>query len=349
MIIITRPGITEEELDHIRERIEGRGLRTHTSRGEHRIVIGCVGDEEALRELPLLRLPGVESVVPVLKPYKLPAREFAAGPTVIRVGDAGDTEIGGPELVVMAGPCSVEGRDMLLDTARRVRSAGARLLRGGAYKPRSSPYSFQGLGEQALELLSEARSETGLPVISEVMDIRHIDTVAAHVDVLQVGARNMQNFPLLSELGRIRRPVLLKRGLSATVQELLMAAEYIMTQGNSQVILCERGIRTFEPATRNTLDVAAIPVLRNETHLPVVVDPSHAAGRADLVLPLAFAAVAAGADGLLVEAHPDPESALSDGDQSLGLDAFDQLMDGVRAFATAAGRTAPTTGGGVAA
>jgi 3-deoxy-7-phosphoheptulonate synthase len=349
MIIITRPGITEPELDHIRERIEGRGLRTHISRGEHRIVVGCVGDEEALRELPLLQLPGVETVVPVLKPYKLPAREFAAGPTVIRVGDAGDTEIGGDELVVMAGPCSVEGRDMLLETARRVRAAGARMLRGGAYKPRSSPYSFQGLGEEALLLLSEARGETGLPVISEVMDIRHIDTVAEHVDVLQVGARNMQNFPLLSELGRIRRPVLLKRGLSATVEELLMAAEYIMTQGNSQVILCERGIRTFEPSTRNTLDVAAIPVLRAETHLPVVVDPSHAAGRADLVLPLAYAAVAAGADGLLVEAHPDPESALSDGDQSLGLDGFARLMDGVRAFATAAGRAAPAAGDGVAA
>jgi 3-deoxy-7-phosphoheptulonate synthase len=347
MIIITRPGITEPELDHIRERVESRGLRTHTSRGEHRIVIGCVGDEEALREIPLLRLPGVESVVPVLKPYKLPAREFAAGPTVIRVGDAGDTEIGGGALVVMAGPCSVEGHDMLLETARRVRAAGARLLRGGAYKPRSSPYSFQGLGEEALRLLSEAREDTGLPVISEVMDIRHIDTVAEHVDVLQVGARNMQNFPLLSELGRIRRPVLLKRGLSATINELLMAAEYIMTQGNHQVILCERGIRTFEPATRNTLDVAAIPVLRQETHLPVVVDPSHAAGRADLVLPLAYAAVAAGADGLLVEAHPDPEQARSDGDQSLTLDDFDRLMEGVRAFAAAAGRTAP--GAGVAA
>ncbi|MEJ2502759.1 MAG: 3-deoxy-7-phosphoheptulonate synthase, partial [Gemmatimonadota bacterium] len=243
--------------------------------------------------------------------------------------------------------CSVEGHDMLLETARRVRAAGARLLRGGAYKPRSSPYSFQGLGEEALRLLSEAREDTGLPVISEVMDIRHIDTVAEHVDVLQVGARNMQNFPLLSELGRIRRPVLLKRGLSATINELLMAAEYIMTQGNHQVILCERGIRTFEPATRNTLDVAAIPVLRQETHLPVVVDPSHAAGRADLVLPLAYAAVAAGADGLLVEAHPDPEQARSDGDQSLTLDDFDRLMEGVRAFAAAAGRTAP--GAGVAA
>ena len=339
MIIVTRPGISEPELDHIRERVESVGMRTHISRGERRVVIGCIGDEELLREVSLLSLPGVESVTPVLKPYKLASREFAADRTEIRLGDAVDTRIGGVELAVIAGPCSVEGDAMLRGTAVRVKAAGARLLRGGAFKPRSSPYSFRGLGEEALKLLSATRAETGLPVVTEVMDTRQVDLVAEHADVLQVGARNMQNFALLSEVGRVRRPVLLKRGLSATVKELLMAAEYIMEQGNRDVILCERGIRTFETATRNTLDVGAIPVLRRETHLPVVVDPSHAAGRADLVAPLAFAAVAAGADGLMVEVHPDPETARSDGDQSLDPDAFDDLMVGVRAFAAAAGRT----------
>jgi 3-deoxy-7-phosphoheptulonate synthase len=336
MIIITRPGISDAELDHIRERIEGVGMRTHVSRGAHRVIIGCSGDEAVLREIPLLSLPGVESATPVLKPYKLASREFAAWSTVVRIGDAAGTTIGGDQLTVIAGPCSVEGRDMLHTTAQRVKAAGASLLRGGAFKPRSSPYAFRGLGEQALRLLSEMRTETGLPVVTEVMDTRQVDLVAEHADVLQVGARNMQNFSLLAELGRIRRPVLLKRGLSSTVQELLMAAEYIMAEGNSDVILCERGIRTFETSTRNTLDLGAIPVLRRETHLPVVVDPSHAAGRADLVAPLAFAAVAAGAAGLLIEVHPDPATALSDGDQSLDLDAFDRLMVGVRAFAATA-------------
>ncbi len=339
MIIITQTGITEDQLDHIRERVEGLGLRTHVSRGESRVVVGCIGDEDALRGVPLLRLPGVESVTAVTKPYKLASRAFSAGPTAVRIGDASGTVVGGPEITVIAGPCSVEGDAMLRETAGRVKGAGARLLRGGAYKPRSSPYSFRGLGVAALEMLAEVRSETGLPVVTEVMDTREVDTVAQYADVLQVGARNMQNFSLLDELGRIRRPVLLKRGLSATVEELLMAAEYIMSHGNRDVILCERGIRTFETATRNTLDVGAIAVLRQETHLPVIVDPSHAAGRADLVAPLAYAAIAAGADGLMVEVHPDPERALSDGDQSLELDAFDALMDGVRAFALAAGRT----------
>ena len=336
MIIITKPGITDAQLDHIRERVEGLGMRTHVSRGETRVVIGCIGDEEALREVPLLRLPGVESVTPVTRPYKLASRAFAADRTRIRVGDAAGTVIGGGELAVVAGPCSVEGREMLRETARRVKAAGARLLRGGAYKPRTSPYSFRGLGREALELLAEVRSESGLPVVTEVMDTRQVELVAEHADVLQVGARNMQNFALLDELGRIRRPVLLKRGLSATVRELLMAAEYVMSHGNRDVILCERGIRTFETATRNTLDVGAIAVLRRETHLPVLVDPSHAAGRADLVAPLAFAAVAAGADGLMVEVHPEPERALSDGDQSLDFPAFDRLMDGVRRFSAAA-------------
>ncbi len=342
MIIVTEPGISDADLDHIRERIEGLGMRTHISRGEHRVVIGCIGDEEVLREIPLLSLPGVESVTPVLKPYKLASREFAAASTAVAIGDAAGTVIGGRELAVIAGPCSVEGAEMIRQTGLRVKAAGARLLRGGAFKPRTSPYAFRGLGEEGLRLLAEARAETGLPVVTEVMDTREVDLVAGFADVLQVGARNMQNYALLDELGRVRRPVLLKRGLSATVKELLMAAEYVMSQGNRDVILCERGIRTYETATRNTLDIGAIAVLKRETHLPVIVDPSHAAGRADLVAPLAFAAVAAGADGLMIEVHPDPGTALSDGDQSLDFEAFDRLMSVVRTFAEAAGRSLAT-------
>ncbi|MCU0634172.1 MAG: 3-deoxy-7-phosphoheptulonate synthase, partial [Gemmatimonadaceae bacterium] len=282
---------------------------------------------------------GVEEVVPVLKPYRLAAREYAAGATRIALGDAAHTVIGGDALVVMAGPCSVEGREMLHDTARAVQATGARVLRGGAFKPRSSPWAFQGLGREALELLVEVRATTGMPVVTEVMDTRQVELVAEHADILQIGARNMQNFALLTEVGRVHRPVLLKRGLSATVTELLQAAEYIMAQGNRQVILCERGIRTYETATRNTLDVAAIPVLKRETHLPVIVDPSHAAGRAPLVAPLAMAAIAAGADGLIVEVHPDPSSALSDGEQSLTFTAFGALMRQAALFAEAAGRS----------
>ena len=339
MIIVTRAGVTDAELDHIRERIEELGMQTHISRGEQRTIVGCIGDESLLQEVALLSLPGVESVTPVLKPYKLASREFAGRASTVRVGDDAATVVGGRELAVVAGPCSVESRDMLRTTALAVRAAGAGMLRGGAFKPRTSPYAFQGLGDTALRLLSEIRAETGLPVVTEVMDTRQVERVAEHADMLQIGARNMQNFSLLSEVGRVQRPVLLKRGLSATVRELLMAAEYVMAQGNRDVILCERGIRTFETATRNTFDVAAIPVLKAETHLPVIVDPSHAAGRADLVAPLAFAAIAAGADGLIIEVHPCPEQALSDGDQSLGLDAFAALMERLRAFADAAGRS----------
>jgi 3-deoxy-7-phosphoheptulonate synthase len=351
MIIVTKSDVTDAEIDHIRERIESLGMRTHLSRGERRTIIGCIGDESLLDEVPLRSLPGVESVTPVLKPYKLASREFAADRTVVRVGgrDA-RAEFGGPAISVIAGPCSVEGRDMLLSTARDVRQAGASMLRGGAFKPRTSPYAFQGLGEQALRLLVEVRAATGLPVVTEVMDTRQVDLVAEHADMLQVGARNMQNFSLLAELGRVRRPVLLKRGLSATVKELLMAAEYIMANGNHDVVLCERGIRTYETATRNTLDIAAIPVLKRESHLPVIVDPSHAGGDAELVAPLAFAAIAAGADGLIVEVHPDPERALSDGDQSLAPTGFASLMKSLEAFAAAAGRHigAPTEARAVA-
>ena len=347
MIIVTRPDATDADIDHIREKVESYGCRTHISRGEQRTIIGCIGDESVLREAPLLSLPGVESVTPILKPYKLASKEFVAQPSVIRLGDA--VTVGGETLLVIAGPCSVESREMLFETAEGVRAAGATALRGGAFKPRTSPYAFQGLGEQALHLLAEVRAKTRLPVVTEVMDTRQVDLVAEHADVLQIGARNMQNFSLLSEVGRVRRPVLLKRGLSATVKELLMAAEYIMAQGNKDVILCERGIRTFESATRNTMDVAAIPVLKKETHLPVIVDPSHAGGRADLVLPLSAAAIAAGADGLIVEVHPHPDEALSDGDQSLPLGAFAGYMRRLRPFAEAAGRKLPEPQGSGAA
>ena len=341
MIITTRHDVTESQLDAIRERVESLGLRTHMIRGQQRTVIGCIGDDARLADAALLTLPGVESVTPVLKPYKLASREFGDGSSVISIGDQSGCTIGGRALAVIAGPCSVENPEMLLASAVGVRSAGAVMLRGGAFKPRTSPYSFQGLGAAALQMLRDVRTQTGLPVVTEVLDTRQVELVAEHVDMIQVGARNMQNFALLSEVGRVQRPVLLKRGLSATVQELLMAAEYIMAQGNRDVVLCERGIRTFETATRNTLDVAAVAVLKRETHLPVIVDPSHAAGNAHLVKPLAFAAIAAGADGLMVEVHPQPETALSDGDQSLSLPAFAELMDELQPFAVAVERSLP--------
>lgn len=345
MIIVTTIGISERAVDQIVEHVERAGLRVNVSRGEERTIIGCIGDHDKLIAANLTRLEGVEQVLKVGKPYKLASRAFASGPTTVALGDAAGTTVGARELLVIAGPCSVEGRSMLHDTARAVHASGARALRGGAFKPRSSPYAFQGMGREALELLAEARRETGLPIVTEVLDPRQVELVAEYADVLQVGARNMQNFALLTEIGRVHRPVLLKRGLSATITELLMAAEYILAQGNSQVMLCERGIRTYETATRNTLDIAAIPVLKRETHLPVIVDPSHAAGQAALVTPLAMAAIAAGADGLIVEVHPDPTCAQSDGEQSLTLAAFDEMMRQVRAVAGAVGRTVAAPGG----
>ncbi len=345
MIIVTKANISADAIDRIVEHVERTGMRAHVSRGEHRTIIGCIGEDAKLSELALTQLDGVERVIPVLKPYKLASRDFSADSTAIRFGDPSDTVIGGREVVVIAGPCSVEGREMLHTTAHAVRSAGARMLRGGAYKPRSSPYAFQGMGEAGLELLAEVRAETGMPIVTEVMDPRQVELVASYADVLQIGARNMQNFALLTEVGKVQRPVLLKRGLSATITELLMAAEYIMAQGNGDVILCERGIRTYETATRNTLDIAAIPVLKRETHLPVIVDPSHAGGRADLVAPLAMAAIAAGADGLIVEVHPEPTKALSDGEQSLVPSAFAAMMQQVHAVAVAVGRSMATEAG----
>ena len=341
MIIVMRAEATAAQRDGVREQVEASGGRSYAARDGTRTVLGCLGDTEALTEGAVEALPGVESVTRWRTPYRLASRELApsGGRPVVRIGDGPAASVGGPALLVVAGPCSVEGPEMLLATARGVARAGAAALRGGAFKPRTSPYTFQGLGLDALRWLSDVRRETGLPVVTEVLDPRQVEVVAAHADVLQVGARSMQNFPLLAEVGRVRRPVLLKRAMSATVTELLLAAEYVLARGNPDVILCERGIRTFEPATRNTLDIAAIPVLRGETHLPVIVDPSHAGGRADLVAPLAYAAIAAGADGLLVEVHPRPETALSDGEQSLSLAGFTELMRALAPFAAAAGRT----------
>ena len=336
MIIVTRADVTDDELDRIRERVESLGLRTHVSRGENRTIIGCIGDEELMGNLPLLGMPGVEAVHPIMRPYKLASREFSASPTRIPLAGA---ELGGQSVAVIAGPCSIEGEEMIRETARAVRDAGASAFRGGAFKPRTSPYSFQGMEAEGLEILARARAESGLPVVTEVMDTRQVEAVAGHADILQIGARNMQNFALLTEVGRVHRPVLLKRGMAATVKDLLLAAEYIMKQGNMKVILCERGIRTFETSTRNTFDLVAIPVLKRETHLPVIADPSHAGGIRDLLAPLSFAAVAAGADGLMVEVHPRPEEALSDGDQSLDFAQFRSLMADLRPFVEAAGRT----------
>lgn len=335
MIIVLKRDATQEEIDHVVEKIKGTGLAVHISKGKERTIIGAIGDEALLSSIPLEALSGVENVMPILKPYKLVSRDFRRENTVIEVGDV---KIGDVEIQVIAGPCSVESRDSLIDCARQVQAAGARVLRGGAFKPRTSPYDFQGLGIEGLKLLAEARKATGLPIISELMDPRDTEAFVEYVDIIQIGARNMQNFRLLTEVGKAKKPVLLKRGLSATIKEFLMSAEYIAAQGNSRIILCERGIRTFETATRNTLDLSAIPVLKEETHLPVFVDPSHSAGRWALVAPLARAAVAVGADGLMIEVHPDPENALCDGAQSLKPSKFASLMDELRKVAVAVGR-----------
>ncbi len=335
MIIVLRPDATEEQVDHIVKKLKGLGLQAHISKGTERTIIGAIGDEAVLRSLPLEAIPGVENVHPILKPYKLASREFRKENTVIKVGSE---EIGGRRIAVMAGPCAVENKTLLFQIADEVRKAGARFLRGGAFKPRTSPYTFQGLGEEGLRYLAEAREQTGLPVVTELMDPRDMDAIVKYADIVQIGARNMQNFRLLKEAGEYRKPVLLKRGISATIKEWLMSAEYIMAGGNHNVILCERGIRTYETATRNTLDLSAVPVLKQLTHLPVIVDPSHAVGKWDLVAPMAKAAVAAGADGLLIEVHPNPEEALSDGEQSLKPGVFKQLMDDLRPIAKAVGR-----------
>ena len=319
MMIIMHESATAEQVAHVVARVEEVGAAAHVSTGERVTVIGVIGDREELTALPLEAMPGVERVVAILKPYKLVSREFQPRDTVVEVRGV---KVGGGHFAMIAGPCSVETEEQVMASARAVKAAGAHMLRGGAFKPRTSPYAFQGLGEDGLKLLAAARDETGLPIVTEIMDPRDLDVVCRHADVLQIGARNMQNFLLLAEVGRLDKPVLLKRGLSATVEEWLMAAEYVAKEGNRRVILCERGIRTFETATRNTLDLGAVAVAKLASHLPVVVDPSHATGRPDLVLPLSLAGVAAGADGVIVETHPNPERALSDGAQSLPAAAF---------------------------
>ena len=319
MMVIMQEGATKEQIAHVVARIEAVGASAHVSVGERVAVIGAIGDREELAGVPLEALAGVDRVVAILKPYKLVGREFHPHDTIV---DVRGVKLGGQHFAVIAGPCSVETEEQVMAAARAVAAAGGSMLRGGAFKPRSSPYAFQGLGVEALKLLAAARDETGLPIVTELMDPRDLDDLLEYADVVQIGARNMQNFQLLSEVGRCPAPVLLKRGLAATIEEWLMAAEYIVKEGNRQVILCERGIRTFETATRNTLDISAVPVVHLACHLPVIVDPSHATGRPDLVLPLSLAAVAAGANGVLVEMHPNPEHALCDGPQSLSPVAF---------------------------
>jgi 3-deoxy-7-phosphoheptulonate synthase len=327
MIVVMRPTATQREIDSVKRTIEDADLEAFLSVGEERTVIGVVGSELE-RMAHLGSLPGVEQVIRVTQPYKLAGIEHHPERTRVRVNDV---DIGlGEELVVIAGPCSVESRHQLGSTARWVKREGARLLRGGSFKPRSSPYSFQGMGSQALTILAEAREETGLPVVSEITDASQLEIFERHVDVLQIGSRNMHNFVLLRAAGQSRRPVLLKRGFGATIEEWLLAAEYILSAGNPHVILCERGIRTFETATRNTLDLSAVPVLRGKTHLPVMIDPSHGTGQRALVGPMALAGAAVGADGLLIEVHPDPPNARSDGDQSLSFEEFGELMDELR-------------------
>jgi len=323
MLVVMRDHASSTEVSHIVELLAEAGAEAHLSQGEVKTIIGVIGDREVIYTLELEGLPGVEQVIRVLKPYKLVSRDFQPEPTVIKVGD---TSIGGDAFAVIAGPCSIESEEQMLVTARAVKAAGATMLRGGAYKPRSSPYAFQGLGLEGLRMLRAAGDAVGLPVVTEVLDVRDAEVVAEYAHVMQVGARNMQNFRMLDELGTMDRPVLLKRGLAATVEELLSAAEYIIKGGNREVILCERGIRTFETFTRNTLDLSAVAGLRLLTHLPVVVDPSHAAGRRDIIVPLANASVAAGADGLMIEVHPEPERARCDGPQSLTPVAFEKLM-----------------------
>ncbi|GAB4416920.1 MAG: 3-deoxy-7-phosphoheptulonate synthase [Thermodesulfovibrionales bacterium] len=337
-IIVLKPDATEEAIRHILKKLESRGLKASVSKGTERTIIGVIGDTSKITEEEedaIRVMTGVENVMRILKPYKLASREFRHDNTLI---DVSGRLIGDKKIHVIAGPCAVENRTQMMTIAERVKEAGATFIRGGAYKPRTSPYSFQGLGEEGLRYLAEARDKTGLPVVTEIMDPRDMEVIVKYADVIQIGARNMQNFRLLLEVGSVKKPVLLKRGLSATIKEWLMSAEYIMSQGNHQVILCERGIRTFETATRNTLDLSAVPLLKQLTHLPVVVDPSHGVGKWDLVAPMAKAAVAAGADGLLIEVHPNPEEAMSDGEQSLKPDAFKKLMEELKPIARAVGR-----------
>jgi 3-deoxy-7-phosphoheptulonate synthase len=336
MIIVFEKGATEEQVKHVVERIEKLGLKAMVSRGVERTIVGVIGPEDVARLQPFEAFSGVEKVMPVLAPYKLVSREFKKEDSVIKIREG--VEIGSRQVVVIAGPCSIESEEQLFQIAKNVKEAGAKILRGGAFKPRTSPYTFQGLGEEGLKILKEVSSQLDIPTVTEVMDTRDVELVARYSDILQIGARNMQNFNLLKEVGSTQKPVILKRGLSATVKELLMSAEYILTGGNFNVILCERGIRTFEDATRNTLDLSTIPLVKKFSHLPIIVDPSHATGKWALVAPLSKAAVACGADGLLIEVHPKPEEALSDGPQQLLPERFTQLMKELNSIVEAVGR-----------
>jgi 3-deoxy-7-phosphoheptulonate synthase len=335
MIVVLRPDATEVQIKHLVERIKSLGLKPMISKGVERTIIGIIGEEDVLRAQPLEIFPGVEKVMPILSPYKLVSREFRHENTVVNVDGV---KVGGKKIVVMAGPCSVESRELLLHIAKAVKKSGAAILRGGAFKPRTSPYSFQGLGEEGLKYLKEAKTKTGLPIITEIMDIRDMPLIEKYADILQIGARNMQNFNLLKEIGLTKKPVMLKRGMSSTIKELLMSAEYILSSGNFNVMLCERGIRTFEEETRFTLDLSAVPALKRLTHLPVIIDPSHGTGKWGYVPAMAKAAVAAGADGLIIEVHPKPEEAFSDGVQSLLPDNFDKLMKELKNIAKVVGR-----------
>jgi 3-deoxy-7-phosphoheptulonate synthase len=342
MIIVLKPGSDDAQIQHILERIDELGLKAHLSRGEHRTIIGVIGEEDKLRVAPLSAIPGVEQVLPILKPFKLASREFHAHDTVVNVSGV---RVGGGSLAMIAGPCAVESEELLIEIAGHVQAAGASILRGGAFKPRTSPYSFQGLGEDGLKILRAVGGRFRMPVVTEVMDPRQVPLVERYADMLQIGARNMQNFNLLNEVGQTRKPVLLKRGLSATVKDLLMSAEYILASGNRNLVLCERGVRSFEDSTRNMLDLSCVPNVQAQSHLPIIVDPSHATGRPELIPAMARAAVAAGADGVHVEVHSRPEQALSDGAQALLPAQYADLMQQMRKLAELMGRTIATRGG----
>jgi 3-deoxy-7-phosphoheptulonate synthase len=335
MIIVLKPEATDAMIEHVMDRLKELGLSPHLSKGQERTIIGAIGDDRVLANQPLRALPGVEDVVPILAPWKLAGREFKKEDTIVEVGKV---KIGGKKITIMAGPCAVEKKELTVSIAHEVKAAGADILRGGAYKPRTSPYAFQGLGNEGLDHLGAAKKLTGLPIVSEILDPRDIELFLEKTDIIQIGARNMQNFELLKEVGAYDKPVLLKRGLSATIKEWLLSAEYIMSRGNKNVMLCERGIRTFESQYRNTLDLTAVPTLKALTHVPIIVDPSHATGKWELVAPMAKAAVAAGADGLLIEVHSNPECALCDGEESLKPARFKELMNDLRRIAAAVDR-----------
>ncbi len=335
MIVVMKESATVKDTAAVIKHIEELGLKPHISEGEEKTIIGAIGDDRLIQKEQLLGLPGVDTVIPILKPYKLASREFKPDPTVVSVNG---TKIGGDTLAVIAGPCAVESYEQVLEAAMCAKEAGARLLRGGAFKPRTSPYSFQGLGAEGLKILARVREEVGLPIVTECLSQDDVELVSEYADVIQVGARNMQNYAMLEKLGKQQRPILLKRGMMSTMEELLMSAEYILSNGNYGVILCERGIRTFEKLTRNTCDIAAIPALKHLSHLPVILDPSHATGERHLIPPVSMAGVAAGADGLIIEIHPNPDKALCDGYQSLHLDQFRDLMTQVGTIAKAVNR-----------